>query len=186
MHQLEPHFKWRLEYKAEEDPRSPFYGKEYSEFEFSERIYNYYIHPQWDNFGSDTLYGKILYADYNQNYAIIELMGEWNDCLYNDVMWLKNNLIDCLAQEGISKFILIVENVLNFHGGDDCYYEEWYNNAADEGGWIVMVGILDHVAEEMQDHLIHYYVNLDPQFNIIWRPQRPQMVFEQIRILLEK
>ncbi|MEJ7675142.1 MAG: hypothetical protein WKF59_21170 [Chitinophagaceae bacterium] len=41
-----------------------FYGREYSEFDFSQTVYNYYIHPQWDEFGSSTLYIKVLMADY--------------------------------------------------------------------------------------------------------------------------
>jgi hypothetical protein len=57
---------------AEEDPRSIFFGRTYSEFEFSQAVYNYYIHPQWDEFGSKTLYLKILFADYDAKFAIIE------------------------------------------------------------------------------------------------------------------
>ena len=61
MHNIEPFFNWRHLYSAEEDPKSPFYGRTYSEFEFTQVIYNYYIHPQWDDFGSRTLYLKILF-----------------------------------------------------------------------------------------------------------------------------
>jgi hypothetical protein len=185
MHQLEPHFRWRLEYTAETDQKSPFYGREYSEFEFSQKVYNYYIHPQWDEIGSETLYAKILYANYADEYAIIELIGEWNDCINNDIMILKDNLIDPLQNEGICKFILIGENVLNFHGSDDSYYEEWYNDVADEGGWICLVGMLDHVLDEMEEHDIQHYVNLGHEFNIIWRPQKPQFVYEKIRGMIE-
>ena len=62
MHDIEPFYKWRDDYNSAEDDLSPFYGKEYSEFEFSETIYNFYIHPQWDFFGSPTLYLKIIFA----------------------------------------------------------------------------------------------------------------------------
>ncbi len=51
MHEIEPFYNWRHIYVSEEDERSPFYGRVYSEFEFSQTIYNYYIHPQWDEFG---------------------------------------------------------------------------------------------------------------------------------------
>ena len=64
MHEIEPYFNWRHLYTAEEDPQSPFYKRTYSEFEFSQTVYNYYIHPQWDDFGSRTLYLKILFTDY--------------------------------------------------------------------------------------------------------------------------
>ena len=89
MHDIEPYFNWRNYYTAEEDKDSPFYGKVYDEFKYSNKIYNYFIHPQWDYIGSPTLYIKLLYADYEDGYAIIELIGEWNDCLNNDVMFLK-------------------------------------------------------------------------------------------------
>src|SRR3954471_2860278 len=81
MHAIEPFYNWRHLYIAEEDERSPFYGREYSEFEFTNQVYNFLIHPQWDEFGSPTLYMKILYADYELKACIIELLGEWNDAL---------------------------------------------------------------------------------------------------------
>ena len=104
---------------------SPFYGRIYSEFEFTQAIYNYLIHPQWDEFGSRTLYLKVLLADYEEKYVIIELIGEWNDAIENDIMSLKREVADKFMTEGIFKFILIAENVLNFHSGDKDYYEEW-------------------------------------------------------------
>jgi hypothetical protein len=55
MHDIEPYYHWRDRYVAAEDKESPFYGRQYSEFEFSQQIYNYYIHPQWDDFGSPKL-----------------------------------------------------------------------------------------------------------------------------------
>ena len=125
MHEIEPFYNWRHLYNAEEDENSPFYGVEHSEFEFSNTVYNYYIHPQWDDFGSRTLYMKLLFADYEQNYAIIELIGEWNDAIENDIMTLRRDVTDELYKQGITKFILIAENVLNFHSSDDLYYEEW-------------------------------------------------------------
>lgn len=89
MHDIEPWWGWRDEYVAEKDSRSPFYGRTYDEFTFTNKVYNYFIHPQWDFFGSETLYGKILYVDYTRHYALIELIGEWNDCITNDIMFLK-------------------------------------------------------------------------------------------------
>lgn len=185
MHTLEPHYKWRLEYIASEDPKSPFYQREYSEFEFSTKIYNYYIHPQWDDFGSETLYSKLLYVSYADSYAIIELIGEWNDCLHNDIMLLKQGLIDRLQEHGISRFVLIIENVLNFHASDDCYYEEWYDDISDDEGWVCLIGARDHVVEEMEDHGIHHYLNFGDRFNVAWRPLKPQLVYETIRYELE-
>ena len=76
MHAIEPHYNWRDYYIASEDERSPFYGRIYSEFEFTHAIYDHVIHPQWDEIESPTLYIKILYVDYDQGFATIEMIGE--------------------------------------------------------------------------------------------------------------
>src|ERR1700743_1798708 len=138
MHEIEPFYNWRHIYVSEEDERSPFYGRVYSEFEYTQTIYNYYIHPQWDDFGSKTLYMKVLLADYEEKYVIMELIGEWNDAIENDIMFLKREVVDKFLEQGIDKFILIAENVLNFHSGDKDYYEEWFEEVTDAGGWITI------------------------------------------------
>ena len=115
MHTIEPYYAWRNHYVASEDSRSPFFERIYNEMSYHMKIYDHYIHPQWDNIGSSTLFIKILWVDYEEESAIIELLGEWNDCLHNDIMRLKRDIVDCLQNEGICKFILIGENVLNFH-----------------------------------------------------------------------
>lgn len=186
MHDIEPHYHWRDEYIASEDERSPFYGRSYDEFNFSQKVYNYYIHPQWDEFGSNTLYLKVIFADYVEGFAIIELIGEWNDCLHNDIMFLKREVIDVLIDEGIYKFILICENVLNFHGDDDSYYEEWYEDVQDRNGWICCLNILPHVEDEMQDTHLQPFVHFGPPFvDIHWRPQKPKTIFEAIEGMLQ-
>jgi hypothetical protein len=43
MHDIEPYYNWRHIYVSEEDQRSPFYNRHYSEFEFTSTVYNYYI-----------------------------------------------------------------------------------------------------------------------------------------------
>ena len=60
MHTLVPFYNWQHRYNAEEDERSPFFGAEHSEFEFTNAVYDHAIHPQWDEFGSRTLYLKAL------------------------------------------------------------------------------------------------------------------------------
>lgn len=151
MHDIEPYFQWRHLYTAEEDEKSPFFGREYSEFEFTDTIYGYYIHLQWDYIGSDTLYIKILFVDYTQKAAIIELIGEWNDAITNDIMHLKRNVIDDLVYSGIQRFVLIGENVYNFHGSDDAYYEEWFDDVED--GYIVGIGFSNVVKEEWNTYM---------------------------------
>jgi hypothetical protein len=101
MHELEPYWNWRDVYTAEDDDRSPFFGREYSEFQFSTKLYNFYLHPQWDEIGSPTLYLKIIFADYDDGFAIVEMIGEWNDAINNDIMFLKREVIDKLIDYGI-------------------------------------------------------------------------------------
>lgn len=178
MHELEPYHNWRHLYTAEEDELSPLYGKEHSEFEFSNTVYNYYIHPQWDEFGSRTLYLKILYVDYDQNFAIIEFIGEWNDAVENDIMQLKRSVIDPMIAKGIHKYILITENVLNFHSSDESYYEEWNEDIKEEGGWIVMLNMPEYSHEEIRQARISHYVFLMDY--PAWRTHLPQHLCQLI------
>src|SRR5690606_34631063 len=110
MHELEPFPNWMHIYDAAEDERSPFFGADPNIFEYSKTVYNYYIHPLWEDFGSRTLYLKVLFVDYDQECTIIEFIGEWNDAVENDVMELKRSVIEPMMKNGINKFILIVEN----------------------------------------------------------------------------
>ncbi len=135
MHEIEPYYNWRQFYQAEKDELSPFFENEYSEFEFTSQIYDHVIHPQWDHIGSETLYIKILYANYSKGFCVIEMFGEWNDALHNDIMHLKRNIIEHLVNQGITQFILIGENIFNFHGSDDSYYVECFVDI--EVGWIL-------------------------------------------------
>jgi len=183
MHHIEPFFNWRNLYVAADDPRSPFYGRVYSEFEFTHAIYNYLIHPQWDDFGSATLFTKILYADYEQGYCIMELMGEWNDCLYNDIMFLKRDVVEALIDKGINKYILIGENVLNFHYSDDSYYQEWFEELED--GWIAAVNFRNFVIKEFENAGIDHYIAFGRHFNDVnWRRTSPQQLYAAINALM--
>lgn len=181
MHTLEPYYAWRNHYIASNDARSPFHDRQYSEFEYSTKIYNYYIHPQWDSFQSQTLFCKILFADYDERFAIIEFIGEWNDCLFNDIMQLKREVIDVLIAEGINRFILIGENILNFHFGDDCYYEEWFDEVVEDDGWIALLNFREHVLEDMKSIDLDSYFVLGGELSEIgWRTLTPSHLFERI------
>ncbi|NBR13493.1 MAG: hypothetical protein EBQ94_03465 [Flavobacteriales bacterium] len=185
MHQVEPFYNWRGYYIASEDPSSPFYNREYSEFEFNNSVYNFYIHPQWDAIGSPTLFIKILFTDYDSGYTIIELLGEWNDAIENDIMILKRDIIEPIIENGINKFILIGENVLNFHHSDDCYYEEWFDEV--EEGWIAMVNFHDYVIAEFERvNIDHYFVMGGELEDIEWRTYTPFHFFEKVESLVTK
>jgi hypothetical protein len=180
MHDIEPHYHWLHLYNSEEDEKSPFFEQVHSEFEFTNSVYNYLIHPQWDNFGSPTLYLKILYVDYSLNFCIIELIGEWNDVIHNDIMIFKRQVIELLEDEHIDKFILIGENVLNFHSSDDSYYEEWYNEVEDDG-WIAFVNFRQHVLDEFKVSHADYYINFGGELDELqWRKYPPQQLFRKV------
>jgi len=179
MHDIEPYYNWLHLYNSEEDELSPFYENVHSEFEFTNTVYNYLIHPQWDSFGSATLYLKVLYADYEKRFCIIEFIGEWNDVLHNDIMTLKREVIELMEDQGIDKFILIGENILNFHASDDSYYEEWYNEIED--GWIALVNFRDHVLEEFRQNRVDYFLNFGGELdNIFWRKYTPAQFFGKV------
>ena len=187
MHDIEPYSNWRHLYIAEEDDCSPFFEREYSEFEFTNSVYGYCIHPQWDDIASPTLFIKILYVEYDEQFAIIELLGEWNDCINNDIMFLKRDIIDNLIANGISKFILIGENILNFHYSDECYYEEWQEDISDAGGWIAFLNFRDHVLDEFWRINIEQYVFcLGEENQIPWRTFNPLQLFQVVERLAKK
>ena len=185
MHLVEPYYRWRNLYVADEDEASPFYEREYSEFEFHNRVYNFYIHPQWDDIGSSTLFLKILFVDYDFNYAVIELMGEWNDAIENDIMTLKRDVIDEMTSFGIDKFLLIGENVLNFHSSDDCYYEEWHEDALDNDGWVCLINFRDHIIKEMDTLYLRNYLHYPEELQEFhWRKYKPLQLFNSIENIL--
>jgi hypothetical protein len=180
MFDIEPYYKWREVYATEEDDNSPFFDATYNE---PKQIYNYLIHPLWDDFGSDTLYLKVLFADYEYGYAIIEMIGEWNDAVGNDVMHLKRHVAEPMLDEGISKFVFICENVLNFHSSDDEYYAEWAEECQDSfnGGWIVFINTFDHVSDEMHAARLDDYAYFGLAFNgMNWRPFTPSVLLKMV------
>jgi hypothetical protein len=185
MQDIEPYYRWRDLYIASEDEQSPFYGREYSEFEYTNTIYNYYIHPQWDDFGSATLYMKVLFVDYDKGFAIIEFIGEWNDCINNDIMTLKRDIIDPMIGQGIDKFVLIGENVLNFHASDDCYYQEWFEDIGD--GWVVALNFREHVLSEFSRNNLDYYFIYGGELNeMSWRVFNPQQLLGKVEQVISR
>jgi len=178
MHDIEPFYNWRHLYVSEDDERSPFYGRVYSEFEYSQTIYNYYIHPQWDEFGSRTLYMKVLLADYDEHYVVIELIGEWNDAIENDIMNIKRDVVDKFMSHGIFKFILIAENVLNFHSSDKDYYEEWYEETQEQKGWIACINMPEQTQYDFRRARLDRYIELIELDS--WRTYKPFHLFKKI------
>lgn len=185
MHEIEPYYNWQQYYDSSQDDRSPFYGKEYNYEVYSEAIYGYYIDPAWDAFGSETLYIKILFTDYDKGFTVIEFIGEWNDTLYNDIMLLKRNVIEIMINEGITKFILIGENIFNFHGSDDSYYEEWFEEVED--GWIAAVNFPEFIQTELKKYRLDSYINMGGTLEIPqWRTLLPPRFYDLVNALIQR
>jgi len=185
MHTLEPFYNWLKFYNPAEDDRSPFFGKEYNHDVYSDTIYGYYIDPAWDDMGSETLYIKILFADYDNGFVVIEFIGEWNDAINNDIMNLKRNILEVFLHEGIDKFILIGENIMNFHGSDDSYYEEWFEEI--ESGWIAAVAFPEFVQDEMRKYHLDHYINMGGTLQVEqWRTLQPHNFCELVSTLIQR
>jgi hypothetical protein len=100
-------------------------------------------------------------------------------------MYLKREILELMVDEGVNKFILIGENVLNFHSSDDCYYEEWFQDVED--GWIAGVNFREHVIEEFKRNNIDYYINFGAELDdLTWRNLKPIQVFKKVEELLTK
>lgn len=128
---------------------------------------------------------KILYANYLEGYVVIEFIGEWNDAVNNDIMWLRREVTDLLMSEGIDKFILIGENVLNFHSDDNSYYEDWFGEM--EEGWIAMINFRDHVLQEFSSVQADYYLNYGGELDeMVWRSLSPALLFEKVSGILQR
>jgi hypothetical protein len=185
MHQIEPFSNWLKYYDSSLDENSPFYGKEYNYDLYTETVYGYYIDPAWDSIGSETLYIKTLYTDYDEAFVILEFIGEWNDTLHNDIMTLKRDFLELLMYQGINKFILIGENIFNFHGSDDLYYEEWFEEVED--GWIAAVSFPEFIQEEFKKYKIDCYVNMGGTLQIAhWRTLHPLKFYELVKQLIQR
>lgn len=183
MHTLEPHYLWRHLYLAAEDELSPFYGYQNSEVYFTDKIYDHLIHPQWDNFGAETLFMKQLYTDYDKAFTILEFFGEWNDVLHNDIMTLKRDVIEPIMLQGIDKFILIGENLLNFHADEVDYYEEWTDEV--EEGWIALINFRPHVMDEISRYnLDHFLISGGELDELEWYKWSPSKMFQKVNAII--
>lgn len=172
MHLIEPHFGWLKYYSNENDPNSPFQDVVHSEFEFDRGVYEYLAHPLWEDIGSDGLLLKILFANYDEGFAIIELFGVWNDLIQNDFRLLAENCLTFLVDAGINKFTFIAENLLNIYLDADDYYEAMQEELSD--GWMVLLRPREHVVREIEEYGIGQYFFWSEDLDAIaWRKLKP-------------
>ncbi len=100
-------------------------------------------------------------------------------------MTLKRNIIEVLTSHGVNKFILIGENILNFHGSDDCYYEEWFEDVED--GWIAAVSFPEFIQDEFKKYNIDHYINMGGTLQLDqWRTLQPLHFFELVNGLIQR
>ncbi|PWJ59563.1 hypothetical protein CLV98_102397 [Dyadobacter jejuensis] len=185
MQEIEPYYNWEKYYVASRDKRSPFYKRTYNLNYYENDIYGYYVHPLWDFIGTETLYVKVLYVDYTKAFAIIELFGEWNDAIHNDIMFFKRQVIDPILAEGVNQFILLGENVLDFHGNTDSddYYAEWFEEVED--GWITALNFRLHICQEWDKFRLDYYINFGGTLEFLgWRTLMPEQFYEVVKKLI--
>ena len=72
MHSLQPHSAWRTRYIAADDPRSPFFLDQGAPVNGAyHQMYDFVIHPDWDDIGCETLFVKVLFVDYAEGCAVI-------------------------------------------------------------------------------------------------------------------
>ncbi len=177
---VEPFYGWLAFYSHETDSNSPFHEVEHNLFEYDRYIYTYAAHPCWDTIESESLLVKILFADYHQGYAIIELLGEWNDLYENDFKLLCENCLTYLVDNQIYKIILICENVFNAYLQEDDYYAAFTEELGDDG-WLCLFKARPGVLEEFIKYNISSYVYWNHELDQIhWRKLKPWQLYQLI------
>ncbi len=180
MHEVEPHYGWLKYYTNEDDPNSPFQDVVHNELFYDRQVYQYLAHPLWDSIGSEGLLVKILAADYEKSYAIIELFGVWNDLLENDFRLLLENCLEPLLAAGIQRFVLVLENVLNIYLDSDDYYEALQE--ALEDGWVCLLRAREHVRREITEHQLDAYFFWSDDIDALpWRKTTPVKLYQAVQ-----
>ena len=179
LHDIEPFYGWLDIYDHAHDPKSPFHEVQHSQFYFDRSINRIPAHPLWDTIGSESLLVKILYANYLEGYAIIELFGEWNDLYDNDFKLLAENCLTYLIDHGVKKFILVCENVFHAYVESDDYYEALQEEIED--GWMCLIKPRANVLEEFQDYGLLPYFYQSPQLDSLqWRKFKPHQLYQLV------
>lgn len=180
MFEVEPFYGWLHLYDPEADEYSPYYGVEHNLFEFDRSIYDMPAHPLWEDFDSENLLMKILYADYTKGYCIIELIGEWNDLQFNDFRLMRDNCLQLLKDAGINRFILICENVFSAFLEMQDYYEEFTEDLYPDG-YLHLLKARPLVLEEFTRYGISAFVNWSQEIDSMnWRKMHPDQILTLI------
>ena len=95
-----------------------------------------------------------------------------------EIVELKREVLEKFMEEGIYKFILIVENVLNFHSDGKDYYEELHEEVTDENGWVVCLNMPEQTQYDFKQAHLNQFIELMELDN--WRIYRPFHLFKKI------
>ena len=80
---------------------------------------------------------------------------------------------------------ILCDNVLNFHPSDDSYYEEWYEDVSDEGGWIALINTQEHVLKDMEQIRLQNYVNIGMNLiDVLWHGKKAPILYKEIELKL--
>lgn len=176
---IEPFYGWLHLYSHETDELSPFHAVEHNQFYYDRFVYTFHAHPLWDTIESESLLVKILYVSYQENFAVIELLGEWNDLFENDFKLLCENCLTYLTDNGVDKFILICENVFHAYLDADDYYQAFSEEIPD--GWICLLRGRPNVLDEFINYRIDPYFYWSAAFDELhWRKLKPWSLFELV------
>ena len=99
-------------------------------------------------------------------------------------MELKREVMDLLYNSGIYKYILITENVLNFHSSDKEYYQEWYEELSEQDGWVIALNMPEATQQDFKKKKLNYYIELMEITE--WRAYKPYHLFKKIDDELRK
>jgi len=87
-------------------------------------------------------------------------------------------VLDKFMEEGIFKFILVAENVLNFHSDGKEYYEELSEDVTEKNGWVVCLNMPEQTQYDFNRAHLERFVELMELDN--WRTYKPYHLFKKI------
>jgi len=95
-------------------------------------------------------------------------------------------VVEDLIGNDIKYFILIGENVFEYHSDTGDYYEEWFDNL-DGDGWIIGLNFREHVIREFTEANIDYYLAFGGNFDeLAWRTLMPDHLFDKVEKMISK
>jgi hypothetical protein len=93
--------------------------------------------------------------------------------------------VDEMIPLGIDKYILIGENILNFHADITDYYEEWLEEVPN--GWMAFLNLREHVVQELSAYGIDQYFILGGDLDHLeWRIKKPDLLYAKLLAVVSR